>query len=87
MVLSVAPSILALLSATDCFKNDTWTTHQCNLWISSDKSPMERVQPSHILVALLDAGKAVKLSVQMYADHKGGRAKTFDEFREQIPLF
>lgn len=42
-----------------------------------------RVQPSHILVAF-DAGKTT-FRTEMYADYKGGRAKTPDEFREQFP--
>ena len=45
---------------------------------------LERVQPSHILVAF-DAGKTT-FRTQMFADYKGGRAKTPDEFREQFPF-
>ena len=45
---------------------------------------LERVQPSHILVAF-DAGKTT-FRTEMYADYKGGRAKTPDEFREQFPF-
>ena len=45
---------------------------------------MERVEPSHILVAF-DAGKTT-FRTEMYADYKGGRAKTPDEFREQFPF-
>ncbi|KXT77389.1 DNA polymerase I [Streptococcus sp. DD11] len=45
---------------------------------------MERVQPTHILVAF-DAGKTT-FRTEMYADYKGGRAKTPDEFREQLPF-
>ena len=44
---------------------------------------MERVQPTHILVAF-DAGKTT-FRTEMYADYKAGRAKTPDEFREQFP--
>lgn len=44
---------------------------------------MKRVQPTHILVAF-DAGKTT-FRTEMYADYKGGRAKTPDEFREQFP--
>ncbi|MGT2887964.1 DNA polymerase I [Streptococcus didelphis] len=44
---------------------------------------MKRVQPSHVLVAF-DAGKTT-FRTEMYADYKGGRAKTPDEFREQFP--
>lgn len=45
---------------------------------------LERVQPTHILVAF-DAGKTT-LRTEMYADYKAGRAKTPDEFREQLPF-
>lgn len=45
---------------------------------------LERVQPTHILVAF-DAGKTT-FRTEMYADYKGGRAKTPDEFREQFPF-
>lgn len=44
---------------------------------------LERVQPSHILVAF-DAGKTT-FRTEMFADYKAGRAKTPDEFREQFP--
>ncbi|MGV3051112.1 DNA polymerase I [Streptococcus hyovaginalis] len=44
---------------------------------------IERVQPTHILVAF-DAGKTT-FRTEMYADYKAGRAKTPDEFREQFP--
>ena len=39
---------------------------------------LERVEPSHVLVAF-DAGKTT-FRTEMYADYKGGRAKTPDEF-------
>ena len=45
---------------------------------------IERVQPTHILVAF-DAGKTT-FRTEMYADYKGGRAKTPEEFREQLPF-
>ncbi|MDO4667883.1 MAG: DNA polymerase I [Streptococcus sp.] len=45
---------------------------------------MERVQPTHVLVAF-DAGKTT-FRTEKYADYKGGRAKTPDEFREQLPF-
>lgn len=45
---------------------------------------MERVQPTHILVAF-DAGKTT-FRTEMYVDYKGGRAKTPEEFREQLPF-
>lgn len=45
---------------------------------------LERVQPTHVLVAF-DAGKTT-FRTEMYADYKGGRAKTPDEFREQFPF-
>lgn len=44
---------------------------------------MERVNPTHILVAF-DAGKTT-FRTEMYADYKAGRAKTPEEFREQFP--
>ena len=45
---------------------------------------LERIQPTHVLVAF-DAGKTT-FRTEMYADYKGGRAKTPDEFREQFPF-
>ncbi|MBP2624228.1 DNA polymerase I [Streptococcus oricebi] len=45
---------------------------------------LERIEPSHILVAF-DAGKTT-FRTELYADYKGGRAKTPDEFREQLPF-
>lgn len=45
---------------------------------------IERVQPTHILVAF-DAGKTT-FRTEMYTDYKGGRAKTPEEFREQLPF-
>lgn len=44
---------------------------------------MERVQPTHILVAF-DAGKTT-FRTEMFADYKAGRVKTPEEFREQFP--
>lgn len=44
---------------------------------------MERVQPTHVLVAF-DAGKTT-FRTEMFADYKAGRAKTPEEFREQFP--
>lgn len=48
------------------------------------KNVMDSVAPTHILVAF-DAGKTT-FRTEMYADYKGGRAKTPDEFREQMPF-
>jgi len=45
---------------------------------------IERIEPTHVLVAF-DAGKTT-FRTKMYADYKGGRAKTPDEFREQFPF-
>ncbi len=44
---------------------------------------LERTQPTHVLVAF-DAGKTT-FRTEMFADYKAGRAKTPDEFREQLP--
>ena len=44
---------------------------------------LERLQPTHVLVAF-DAGKTT-FRTEMFADYKAGRAKTPDEFREQLP--
>lgn len=44
---------------------------------------LERIKPTHILVAF-DAGKTT-FRTEMYAEYKAGRAKTPDEFREQLP--
>ena len=45
---------------------------------------MKRIEPTHILVAF-DEGKTT-FRTEMFADYKGGRAKTPDEFREQFPF-
>ena len=45
---------------------------------------LERIKPTHILIAF-DAGKTT-FRTKMFADYKGGRAKTPDEFREQLPF-
>ncbi len=45
---------------------------------------LERLQPTHVLIAF-DAGKTT-FRTEMFADYKGGRAKTPDEFREQLPF-
>lgn len=47
-------------------------------------SLMERVQPTHVLIAF-DAGKTT-FRTEMFAEYKGGRSKTPDEFREQLPF-
>lgn len=44
---------------------------------------MERVQPTHVLVAF-DAGKTT-FRTEMFTEYKAGRAKTPEEFREQLP--
>ena len=44
---------------------------------------LERIQPTHVLVAF-DAGKTT-FRTEMFADYKAGRAKTPEEFREQLP--
>ncbi|MBR2763842.1 MAG: DNA polymerase I, partial [Lactococcus sp.] len=46
------------------------------------RNVLDSVQPTHVLVAF-DAGKTT-FRTEMYADYKGGRAKTPDEFREQL---
>lgn len=48
------------------------------------RNVLDSVQPTHVLVAF-DAGKTT-FRTEMYADYKGGRAKTPDEFREQMPF-
>ncbi|MGM9886432.1 MAG: DNA polymerase I [Lactococcus sp.] len=45
---------------------------------------LDRIQPTHILIAF-DAGKTT-FRTKMFPDYKGGRSKTPDEFREQIPF-
>ncbi|GAB2028214.1 DNA polymerase I [Lactovum odontotermitis] len=45
---------------------------------------MQRLKPTHVLVAF-DAGKTT-FRTEMFADYKGGRSKTPDEFREQLPF-
>ncbi|MEX2784063.1 DNA polymerase I [Streptococcus sp. H49] len=44
---------------------------------------LERVQPTHVLVAF-DAGKTT-FRTEIFTEYKAGRAKTPDEFREQLP--
>ncbi|HEY0221579.1 DNA polymerase I [Lactovum miscens] len=45
---------------------------------------MQRISPTHVLVAF-DAGKTT-FRTEMFSDYKGGRAKTPEEFREQMPF-
>ncbi|HIY58214.1 MAG TPA: DNA polymerase I [Candidatus Tetragenococcus pullicola] len=44
---------------------------------------LAQLKPTHVLVAF-DAGKTTFRN-EMYADYKGGRAKTPSEFKEQLP--
>lgn len=78
-------AFFALYNQIDRFKNasglHTNAIYGFNLMLSH---LLERVQPTHILVAF-DAGKTT-FRTEMYADYKGGRAKTPDEFREQFPF-
>ena len=78
-------AFFALYNQLDRFKNDqglhTNAIYGFQLMLSH---LLERIQPSHVLVAF-DAGKTT-FRTQMYADYKGGRAKTPDEFREQFPF-
>ncbi len=46
---------------------------------------LERVSTESYLLVAFD-GKTT-FRTEMYADYKGGRAKTPDEFREQFPLY
>ena len=48
------------------------------------RNVLDKVQPTHVLVAF-DAGKTT-FRTEMFADYKAGRAKTPDEFREQMPF-
>lgn len=45
---------------------------------------VERLEPNHILIAF-DAGKTT-FRTEMFAAYKDGRARTPDEFREQLPF-
>ena len=78
-------AFFALYNQIDRFKNasglHTNAIYGFNLMLSH---LLERVQPTHILVAF-DAGKTT-FRTEMYADYKGDRAKTPDEFREQFPF-
>ena len=49
------------------------------------KTILEQENPTHVLVAW-DAGKTT-FRTEMYAEYKGGRAKTPSEFKEQMPYF
>ena len=77
--------LFALYNQIDRFKNanglHTNAVYGFNLMLSH---LLERIQPTHVLVAF-DAGKTT-FRTEMYADYKGGRAKTPDEFREQFPF-
>src|SRR5574341_111140 len=48
------------------------------------RNVLDKVEPTHVLVAF-DAGKTT-FRTEMFADYKAGRAKTPDEFREQMPF-
>ena len=78
-------AFFALYNQIDRFKNanglHTNAVYGFNLMLSH---LLERIQPTHVLVAF-DAGKTT-FRTEMYADYKGGRAKTPDEFREQFPF-
>ena len=78
-------ALFALYNQIDRFKNanglHTNAVYGFNLMLSH---LLERIQPTHVLVAF-DAGKTT-FRTEMYADYKGGRAKTPDEFREQFPF-
>ena len=78
-------AFFALYHQIDRFKNanglHTNAVYGFNLMLSH---LLERIQPTHVLVAF-DAGKTT-FRTEMYADYKGGRAKTPDEFREQFPF-
>ena len=78
-------AFFALYNQIDRFKNSnglhTNAVYGFNLMLSH---LLERIQPTHVLVAF-DAGKTT-FRTEMYADYKGGRAKTPDEFREQFPF-
>ena len=78
-------AFFALYNQIDRFKNanglHTNAIYGFNLMLSH---LLERIQPTHVLVAF-DAGKTT-FRTEMYADYKGGRAKTPDEFREQFPF-
>lgn len=45
---------------------------------------VERLEPNHVLIAF-DAGKTT-FRTEMFAAYKDGRARTPDEFREQLPF-
>ena len=78
-------AFFALYNQIDRFKNanglHTNAVYGFNLMLSH---LLERIQLTHVLVAF-DAGKTT-FRTEMYADYKGGRAKTPDEFREQFPF-
>ena len=76
----------ALYQQLDRFKNDnglhTNAIYGFHLMLNH---LLERVQPSHIFGCFLMRGKTT-FRTEMYAEYKGGRAKTPDEFREQFPF-
>ena len=45
---------------------------------------VERLEPNHVLIAF-DAGKTT-FRTEMFSAYKDGRARTPDEFREQLPF-
>ena len=77
-------AFLALYNQIDRFRNNnglhTNAIYGFHLMLDN---LLERIQPTHVLVAF-DAGKTT-FRTEMFADYKAGRAKTPEEFREQLP--
>lgn len=77
-------AFFALHQSLDRFKNANGLhTNALYAFHNMFTKVMEKEKPTHILVAF-DAGKTT-FRTQMYAEYKGGRAKTPTEFKEQLP--
>ncbi|MFD2728506.1 DNA polymerase I [Enterococcus camelliae] len=77
-------AFFALHQSLDRFKNANGLhTNALYAFHTMFTKVMEKEQPTHVLVAF-DAGKTT-FRTEMYADYKGGRAKTPSEFKEQLP--
>ncbi|WEV60779.1 DNA polymerase I [Streptococcaceae bacterium ESL0729] len=78
-------AFFALYNQIDRFKSPSGLhTNAIYAFHTMLSNVISNVNPDHILVAF-DAGKTT-FRTEMYADYKGGRAKTPSEFREQLPF-
>ncbi|AIM25306.1 DNA polymerase I [Melissococcus plutonius] len=77
-------AFFALHNSLERFKNQNGLhTNAIYAFNTMFENVMAKEEPTHVLVAF-DAGKTTFRNA-MYEDYKAGRAKTPDEFREQMP--